>query len=130
MANENEEREAATRRMSPETRPEAGIVTIEVLHIAECPGWVPTLALLRQALAELGLAGTSVSARLIATPDEARNTGFAGSPTVLINGIDPFPSSSRTDELACRVYRNADGLSPHPSLGDLVEAVRPLGRSR
>ncbi|MBT2500280.1 thioredoxin family protein [Agromyces sp. ISL-38] len=108
----------------PERRSDGKGLSIEVLHITECPGWEPTLGLLRRALDELGITEASVSARLISSPDEARRCGFAGSPTVLVDGIDPFPSSGPAEELACRVYRGADGLSPHPSPRDLVAALR------
>lgn len=40
---------------------------------------------------------------LIRTPQEAATTGFAGSPTITVDGRDLFPGGARTESLACRV---------------------------
>lgn len=53
--------------------------------------------------------------------------GFAGSPRVLVNGQDLFPDAAPVTELACRVYRNPQGLSGSPTpeaLDSLPTAVR------
>ena len=114
--------------MTENERMRGRIGTIEVLHIAECPGWERTIELSRQALDELGIDAASVSARLIVSTAEARRTHFAGSPTVLIDGVDPFPSEGPIEEPTCRVYAGADGLSPHPPYRDLLDALRRLAR--
>ena len=57
---------------------------------------------------------------------DARETGFVGSPTILIDGVDLAPAAA--DEqigLSCRVYRRRDGrVSPIPDPEDLREAMR------
>jgi hypothetical protein len=53
-----------------------------------------------------------------------------GSPTVLVNGQDPFLDRESAVELSCRVYRTEDGLSGSPAalrlIGVLGEAPPPL----
>jgi hypothetical protein len=53
-------------------------------------------------------------------------TGFAGSPTVLVEGQDLFPDAPPITHLACRVYPSPDGPSGSPSDQALVTALRNL----
>ncbi len=82
-------------------------------------------------LDELGLAATAITQTEIRTDEDAAAAGFAGSPTILIDGEDVEPPEP--DEpigLACRVYRMADGrISPTPD-PDVVRAAlrRALAR--
>lgn len=88
---------------------------VEVLHIDECPSWQRTVDDARAVLAELGATDVRVVERLLASPDEAAAVPFAGSPTILIDGVDPFPTGQTTTELACRVYATEVGLRGRPS---------------
>ena len=78
---------------------------IEILHIDDCPNWQEAGARVRQALQELGAPEVPVTFTLLSTVEEAAARPFAGSPTVLIDGVDAFPSDGATADLACRVYR-------------------------
>ena len=40
---------------------------------------------------------------------EAAEAGMRGSPTLLINGVDPFAAPGQAPGLACRLYRDAAG---------------------
>jgi len=91
---------------------------IVIRHVADCPG----IGLLKERLAGLiGLEG--VSFELIATPDDAARVGFYGSPTILVDGTDPFPGPATTSGLSCRVYRTESGAEPAPSASQLREAL-------
>jgi hypothetical protein len=59
---------------------------IELLWWEGCPSTERALAAVREALDELGLDGAEVRMREIETDDDARAAGFAGSPTILIDG--------------------------------------------
>jgi hypothetical protein len=97
---------------------------VELRWWAGCPSTERALAELREALAELGLAGTDVRMTEIATDEDARVTGFAGSPTILIDGADVAPTADEVG-LSCRVYRRRDGrVSPTPDPEDLRDALR------
>lgn len=97
---------------------------IQILYIDECPNWVEAGARVHAALAELGRAGDEVTFRLLTSSAEAAEVAFAGSPTILFDGVDAFPSDARTADLACRVYRTDSGFAGVPAVGQLVEAMR------
>ena len=97
---------------------------IEVLHIDECPSWSVAAERVREALDGLGLSDAKVETRLLRTPDEARVTAFAGSPTITLGGDDLFPSEGRTADLACRVYMTDRGLAGMPTTAQIAEAIR------
>lgn len=69
------------------------------------------------------------------TPEQAAALSFAGSPTVLVDGVDPFPSDGGIGELACRVYPVAERLAGAPGVEQIVDVLTmrkgsgPLGVS-
>jgi hypothetical protein len=98
---------------------------IELLWWAGCPSTERALAELRGVLGELGLDDVEIRTTELRTEEEARERGFLGSPTLLVEGEDPFAGSG-DDEigLSCRVYRRRDGMiSPTPDLDDLRDAL-------
>lgn len=97
---------------------------ISVLHIDDCPNWVETGSRLRTALDDLGTSGTLVNFTLLRTHEEAAEVPFAGSPTILVDGSDLFPSNGQTTDLACRVYQTGGHLAGIPSLDDIEDALR------
>ena len=48
------------------------------------------------------LPGVAVSCQVIATEDEAARSGMHGSPTILIDGIDPFAEPGQPASVSCR----------------------------
>jgi len=47
-----------------------------------------------------------------------------GSPTLLIDGVDPFAEPGQPPSLSCRLYRDDDGrTSGAPSAGQLRHAI-------
>jgi hypothetical protein len=94
-----------------------------------CPSTESALDELRQALAELGLERAEVRMREIRTDDEAREAGFPGSPTILIDGIDCAAGDHAALGLTCRIYHRRDGrISPLPDPDDLRDALRAAAR--
>jgi len=75
-------------------------------------------------LAELGRGDVEVTYRLLTDSVQAAAVPFAGSPTILLDGVDAFPSDGRTSDLACRVYRTDTGFAGVPTAAQLVEAIR------
>jgi predicted Zn-dependent protease len=106
---------------------------LELLWWEGCPSTERALAELREALGDVGLGDAEVRTREIETDIDAEHTGFRGSPTILIDGIDVAGAGS-DDEigLGCRVYRRRDGrITPTPDPDDLREALRrAAGRGR
>src|SRR5947209_3330376 len=98
---------------------------IELLWWDGCPSTPRALEELREALRDTGLESAHVHMREIHSDEEAADTGFIGSPTILIDGADVAPASGEPVGLACRVYRHRDGrISPTPDPDDLREALR------
>lgn len=92
---------------------------IEILHIEACPNWRYAGELVSRVLDELDAKHVPVTFTLISTPDEAAAVPFAGSPTILVDGVDAFPSEGATADLACRVYQSEGRFTGTPSLSDL-----------
>ena len=97
---------------------------VEVLHIEECPSWQEAGARTRRALDAMGLPDVEVHYRLITTPEQAAETLFAGSPTILIDGEDAFLTPDRATALACRLYPTDAGLADLPTIAQIVQAIQ------
>ncbi|WP_198358378.1 hypothetical protein [Streptomyces fildesensis] len=98
-------------------------MNIELLVVPDCPHEKPAAEQLRRTLDELGLRGVGFATRVISDQGQAEEVGFAGSPTVLIDGRDPFAESSNSVGLSCRMYRTVKGLSGLPDPGRLRQAL-------
>lgn len=97
---------------------------VELLVIADCPNESPAAVLLRTALCDVGLGAVEVTTTVIDTPQQAELRGFTGSPTILIDGCDPFSDPGWAPALACRLYPHPDGASPLPDLRMLRQALK------
>ncbi len=60
----------------------------------------------------------------VETPDEAERLSFRGSPTLLVNGVDPFADPAGPVGLACHLHRNTGGVEGSPTVTDLAAAFR------
>jgi hypothetical protein len=98
---------------------------IELLYWEGCPSHPQALAELRRVLDGLGRADLNVVLHRVDTEDEARQLRFTGSPTILVDGVDPVPPApGEPPGLTCRVYRMADGrYSPTPDPDELRAAL-------
>ncbi|MBQ0926644.1 thioredoxin family protein [Saccharopolyspora endophytica] len=94
---------------------------ITVLTIPGCPN-----ASLAQQRITSALAGRAADVDLVEVHDQAQaiERGMTGSPTVLLNGSDPFAQPQTAPSLSCRLYRNADGtVDGAPSETALRQAI-------
>lgn len=103
---------------------------IEIVVVPDCPNEAPAAELLRRALDDAGLNGTDFTTRTVTDRAEAELTGFTGSPTILIDGRDPFAEPGRPAGLACRVYATRGGLSGLPDPDRLREALAAAAHTR
>jgi hypothetical protein len=100
------------------------VVDVELLVVPDCPNESVALSLLRVAFDRVGLAAAqSVRTTVIASQEQAQERGFIGSPTVLINGVDPFGVAGQSPAYACRVYATPAGLSGVPRLDGVISAL-------
>jgi hypothetical protein len=98
---------------------------VTLLYFDDCPSWTVADGRLGEALRILGLDPALVERRAITTDEEAQRAGFRGSPTILIDGVDPFAEDNHGPfALSCRVYRTESGLAGSPTLDALVGALR------
>jgi hypothetical protein len=106
------------------------VMDVELQVTYDCPNEDTAVALLRLALNEVGLTGTRVRTTVVTSQKQAEKLGFAGSPTILINGNDPFAAPGRSHAaLACRIYRGPDGPAGVPDLAALRRAVEHAAAS-
>lgn len=96
---------------------------VEILHIPDCPNTAEAGDRLRTVLDSEGYTDADLAFVLIRSADEAAGLLFAGSPTILVDGGDLFPSADRTQDLACRVYSTPTGLAGMPTVDQLKEAL-------
>ncbi len=92
---------------------------LELLYFDDCPNWKVAAERLDDVAGGRGL---TVERRLVTTPEEAEETRFRGSPTILVDGQDPFAAGNEPFGLACRVYQTPDGPAGAPTTEQL-EAV-------
>ena len=95
-----------------------------LLYFDGCPNWKQAEDVVRRALAQLGLPGNVLSLRRVETVEEAERLSFHGSPTVLVNGRDPFAEPSAPIGLMCRVYRTAAGVTGAPTRDQVIAALK------
>lgn len=84
------------------------MIEISFQYFDGCPNWQTTHERLEAAIEGLDV---QLVMQLVETPEEAAEVGFRGSPSVLIDGVDPFDDSDAppAGTLACRVYQTEDG---------------------
>lgn len=98
-----------------------------MLTVPECPHRAEAIARVRDAVTATGRRGAVVTERVIATVEGAAAAGMRGSPTILIDGHDPFASGPDGPSVSCRLYRSAAGVEGAPPLGALVDALGSSG---
>ena len=99
-------------------------MNIQVLYFQGCPNHVPTVALVRDVVSQLGLTA-EIEEIEVTSPGAVQRLRFLGSPSVRVNGIDIDPdASSRTDySESCRMYNGA-GVPPREYLVTACQAAQ------
>ena len=104
-----------------------GFMKLELLHIDQCPNSASAHKLLEEALTALDHADTEIHMRLLKSASDIEGTGFAGSPTITVNGTDIFPDGAPSTDLACRIYMTPNGFAGLPTMDQLTSALRDHG---
>ena len=100
---------------------------ITLQYFDDCPNWKTTDFHLTTLIAE-GLDAT-VDHESIDSYQTALERGFCGSPTVLIDGTDPFAVPGADAALACRIYITERGPAGSPTIDQLRRAIAGAGAS-
>jgi hypothetical protein len=95
-------------------------VDVVVVHTEDCPCWPEAARRVREAMRRVGLDPASL--RYQSNPAEQVLPGFPGSPTVLVDGRDPFVLPAPAGPV-CRLYQTEAGLDCAPSVAQLVAAL-------
>lgn len=95
---------------------------IDILHVTGCPNLSVARSRVHEALDQAGLTAAVCELEVI-TPEEARRVGMRGSPTILVEGRDPFDGVEGS--FACRLYRDGDAVGGSPTVAALVEVLCP-----
>jgi len=64
-----------------------------------------------------------LSYELVDTPERAEAIQFGGSPTVLVDDVDPFARGEPGGGLSCRIYQTPNGPAGSPSIAQLRQAI-------
>ncbi|MGQ0842809.1 MAG: organomercurial lyase [Sporichthyaceae bacterium] len=97
---------------------------ITVLSVPDCPNATRLIERLRQAMpASAGPPDVVI----VRDESEASAWGMCGSPTLLVDGVDPFASAGTEPSVSCRLYFEPDG---RPAGAPSVDQLREVTRSR
>ena len=110
---------------------ETGRVKVQLLYFDGCPHWAVLEERLRQALGLLD-DPPAIERLQVESQEEAERLRFAGSPSILVDGTDPFVSPASTIGLTCRLYSTPDGPEGSPTVEQLLGVLtgarhRPTG---
>lgn len=94
---------------------------IDILYVTGCPNLAAARSRVQEALQDAG-ASAVVEELEILTQTDAQRFGMHGSPTILIDGHDPFRLTEEPS-LACRLYSTAATVEGAPTVAALVEVL-------
>ena len=93
---------------------------VVVQYFDGCPNWEVARDRINVVLGE---EAASVRFEKVDTFEKAESVGFRGSPTILIDGVDPFADSDAPIGLACRIYTTELGHDGAPSVTQLEQVI-------
>lgn len=96
---------------------------MQLFYFDGCPNWRVMEQRLGEAMREIDL-DAPVTLVSVDTAEQAERWQFRGSPSLLLNGSDPFAEPSAPVGLSCRVFTTPDGLQGAPTVEQLAEALR------
>ena len=90
---------------------------LSILAVPDCPNAPLLRDRITRALA--GQPATEITWHEVTDGEQAECLGMHGSPTLLIDGIDPFALPGQLTSLSCRLYRDLGTVSGAPSTDQL-----------
>lgn len=98
---------------------------LTLLYFAGCPNWQTMADRLDTLADDLNL---EVTRQAVRTAEEADAVGFLGSPSLLVDGHDPFAEGGEPVGLSCRVDQMPDVPAGSPTVAQLRAALSAVGR--
>ena len=99
---------------------------ITIQYFDGCPHWKLADERVQGVLRRLSRDDVKLEYQLVDSPQTADRVGFRGSPTILIDGRDPFATGSEPVGMTCRVYRTDSGAQGAPTEAQLVKLLSPV----
>jgi len=94
---------------------------VRILYFEDCPN----IGLAEQRVRDIAAGDPEIRIvrQRVADPTDANAAGLHGSPTILIDGVDPFVAPNAETSWACRVYMSPEGVQGAPSIKQLREVM-------
>lgn len=92
-----------------------------LLYFEDCPNWTVADKHLDQIATENP--GLTIERRTVDTIEEAEATRFRGSPSIIVDGVDPFAEPDDPVGLSCRIFQTPDGPAGSPTLEQLRAVI-------
>ncbi len=101
-------------------------MNVDLLYDEGCPNWRTVAGNLSELLDEVAF---TLQFREFSTLGAAQAALYRGSPTILVDGHDPFASVGEHVDAACRIYLTPEGIGGAPTLDQLRAAITAEGSS-
>lgn len=92
---------------------------VTIQYFDGCPHWKVADERVRRVLQDASADEVTLEYELIDSPETAEQVGFHGSPTILVDGRDPFVTGVQQVGMSCRVFRTGDGIQGAPTEAEL-----------
>ncbi len=96
---------------------------IQIIYAADCPHWQVARDRLIEAVRVAGISLAAIELVDISHADHWVARVLHGSPTILIDGADPFATLDRSSHIHCRIYSTGSGFEGAPGVDQLVVAL-------
>lgn len=96
---------------------------VTIQYFDGCPHWELADQRVRRVLQGVSAGDVTLDYELIDSPEMAERVGFHGSPTILVDGRDPFVTGIEQVGMSCRVFRTEDGIQGAPTEAELRELL-------
>lgn len=98
-------------------------MNVTLQYFDSCPNWTLTDRRLKNVIARYKL-DVDLVHQLIESPEDAERCSFHGSPSILVDGEDPFATANTRVGYACRIYDNIAGeFLEAPSVEQIAQAL-------
>ncbi len=96
---------------------------ITIQYFEGCPHWRLADERVRNVLRDIDPGDAVLDHQLIDSPETAARVGFHGSPTILVDGQDPFATGNEPVGMSCRVFSTEVGAQGAPTEAQITKAI-------
>ena len=96
-------------------------MNVTLLYFDDCPNWFTADAHLAALAKEFP--DIVIERHIVETAEQAEATRFRGSPSIIIDGIDPFADVDAPVGLSCRMFQTPQGPAGSPTLDQLRAVI-------